>query len=355
MAFLKIINLELFEYSIQLKYPIILKEHKLSSREGFLLKITDEKGRTTHTDIAPLPHFSSESKEDVIVAFKNIKNILINSFWSLPLLLSFKNILYDSLSYKSYPSLFFGLEFGLLSLLMPINFKTQQVPINGLLMGDDEQMLSAIKNFKNYSKIKVKVGSRSPKEFLNTLDKLMPSIQDNQKLRLDINRQWNLKESVYFCHHFPKDYCDYIEEPLNNPFEYLSLSEHVSHPIAFDESIFDVPLEFLLSLPTKKALVIKPTLMGSLKEIKLLLEKTIKHNMYLILSSSFESGLGHLMIAHLNEFLGLKHSIGLDTYRFIEKDLMLDQLILEDGFLHIPTPSYNQLPLNFKKLNLINV
>lgn len=334
MAFVKIANLFLYDYNLLLNHPIELKGHPLGNRRGCLLKMVSDKRRGIFADVAPLPYFHKESLEDIKECFSEIKERLIGTHWSLQLLLKEKHILMDLPLYKKYPSLFFAIEFALLCHLMPkFNF-FQDIKINALLAGSDEEILSKASLLKERRAIKVKAGRREPHEMLMLMEKLAKALPGH-KFRVDINRAWPLDKTRAFCKKFPIELCEYLEEPLKNPLDFLTFSNEFLHPIAFDESILDTPLEFLLSVPTKAAFIIKPTLIGSLQKINQLYSKAELHGLKFILTSAFESGLGHLMIAHLAHFLGIEDPIGLDTYHWLKNDVLSKKLVLFEGVLNL--------------------
>ncbi len=352
---MRVETLELFSYDLKLNTPIQLKGAQLETRKGLLLQIGDGRGRKAVCDIAPLPHFSPDTLSSILDAYADFKKRLLNSYWSLKLLLSPQNILNEHLSHSDYPSLFFGIEFALLSLMMPRFSLFTKVKVNLLLMGSDDAILKKAPLIQEYQATKLKVGKRSPEEALKLIEEIIPYLGPSQKLRIDINRSWTVRQALFFCEHFPISLCDYLEEPLQNPEEYLSFANYCNFPLAFDESLIEMPLDYLLSIPTKKALIIKPTLLGSLQKMNYFYQKACKHNLQFILTSSFESGLGHLMIAHLSRFLAIESPIGLDTYKWLEEDVLLAPLTFSKGSLHLPKENLVKPGLNMTKLTKIDV
>lgn len=352
---MKIDTLQIFSYELPLKKALVLKGVTLSSRRGLLLQMSDENGRSAFSDIAPLPHFSPENLPDTLDVYAQIKPKLLKTHWSLKTLFSQNNILYQSLDPEKFPSLFFAIEFALLSLMMPSVCTSPHIQINSLLMGSDEVILQRMPLLKSFSRIKLKPGPRSPEKLGELIERILPYMQEGQKLRIDFNRSWDIKQTLAFCEKLPLEYCDYLEEPLKNPAEYLSLSNYTAHPIAFDESLLDTPLNLLLSVPTKKAFVIKPSLMGSLQKINFYYQKACRYKLDFVLSSAFESGLGHLMIAHLCRYLGIEAAIGLDTYTWLKKDVLMDPLKFTKGTLLLKMQNLVQPELNKELLKPIYV
>lgn len=339
---MKIKDLAIYPYSFDLCKPILIRDNSLSKREGLILCITDELGHKKFGDIAPLPYFHHETLSEMQDLFCEIKPKLLGTHWSLRMLLEGDHILADLLKDKEASSLQYAIEIALLNHLT-LTSSHQNVPINALLIGEDEEILNKAKTLQEYSRIKVKVSNRSPLEMLDLIDKLKPCLTRHQKLRIDVNRFWNRDEAEFFSERIDPDLLDYLEEPLKNPLELLEFSSKSPHPIAFDESLLDTPLNFLLSIPTKKALIIKPALIGSISKIYKLYEKAQFHKLQFILTSVFESGLGHLSIAQLAQFFDLRDPIGLDTYQWIKKDVLSKTLVFQKGALNLKE-SYAQNP-----------
>lgn len=340
---MKITDLTIYPYSFDLCKPINIRQNSLLKREGLILCIKDEFGHEKFGDIAPLPYFHQETLSEVKTLFSEIQPKLLGTHWSLRMLLEGDHILSDLLKKKNASSLHYAIEMALLCHLTPLINANDEVPVNALLIGSDEDILEKAKTIEEYSVIKVKVSSRSPDEMLHLIDKLKPYLTTNQKLRIDINRFWSTEQAEYFSDRFEPSLCDYIEEPLKNPLELLEFSSKCDLPLAFDESILDTPLNFLLSVPTKKALIIKPALIGSISKIFQLYEKAQFHKLQFVLTSVFESGLGHLLIAQLARFLALDSPIGLDTYQWIQKDILSKALVFKKGMINLKE-SYAQNP-----------
>ncbi len=346
MVIVKVQNLQLHSYEIKLKNPLYIKNHAINKRRGFVLELRADNGQVIYTDIAPLPHFHPETCQEILAIFPKVQKSLQNSFWSLKLLLNTEHVLSTALSYQRFPSLYFAIEMAILCHLMPNLQFFQDIKVNAHLKGTDAEIVQKVQTLKSFSSLKVKVGKRNPSELLQLMDQLCPHLSSSQKLRIDFNRSYSLQELLTFCEKFPLELCEYLEEPLANPMELLAFASEYPHPIAYDESLLDTPLELLLTVPTKNAFVIKPTLIGSLQKIAYLYSKARLHNLQFVLTSTFESGLGHLMIAQLAHFFALEEAIGLDTYAYLENDILLKPLTFSKDTLcikdqHIFNPYLN--------------
>jgi O-succinylbenzoate synthase len=136
-----------------------------------------------------------------------------------------------------------------------------------------------------------------------------------KNLRVDCNRAWSLDEALEFASHFQASDFEYLEEPTKSVEELISFSKKTGFPIALDESIHTDWTQ----IPTLKAIVVKPTVVGFIPRVP--------PHLKLILSSGHESGLGLVHIANLAK---PKWPVGLDTV--FEDDLLIDPIRLSAGF-----------------------
>ncbi len=265
------------------KFPLDTRNWK--TREGLILEWNDGWG-----EIAPLPGFSRETLEEARTEILSLLPNLSNAKPTLP-----------------------SVQFGLACASKPFSLDPIRIP------------LCALGPKPNFSTVKLKLGHLSLDEALS----LVKQHYKNHRLRLDFNRKWSLEQALSFAKHFQPDDFEYLEEPTS---DLLTFSKQTHFPIAIDESFFDSPWE---QIPSLKAIVVKPTLHGALP----------KTHLPIVLSSSYESGLGLLHIARL---ANCSFPIGLDTYDAFQDNLLT--ITCKDGiFSWQPTPQ----PINLSKLCLI--
>lgn len=160
--------------------------------------------------------------------------------------------------------------------------------------------------------LKIKLGGLSVEEALEKAWRF-----EGYHLRLDVNCGWSLAEALAFMEGARGLNIAYLEEPLKE-IKDLETFSRKGFPIAIDESFGKVDLK---RLPSLKAVVIKPTVVGGVPKI----------GIPVVLSSSYESSLGHLLIANLwqqEDFLP-----GLGTIFSVQDDL-LERKQIEAGCLH---------------------
>ncbi len=264
-------------------------------RKGLILQWNDGWG-----EISPLPGFSSETFEE---AREEILRLLPDLPNARP----------------KHPSV----SFGIASASLPFSLAPLRHPLC---------LLNSPRS--GFSTLKLKLGHLPIDEAIAHVKKHLGSY----RLRLDCNRSWNLDEALYFARHFSPGDFDYLEEPVRTFAELVRFSELTQLPIAVDESLRTFPC---LSIPTIKAAVVKPTVIGSLP--------SLPPHVPIVLSSAYESSLGLLQIARLA--LPSSLPLGLATYRAFLDDLLIPPLKAEDGFLiWLPTGAF---PIDLSKLCLI--
>jgi O-succinylbenzoate synthase len=244
-----------------------LYRYHLPNRTGLLLQQDDRFG-----EIAPLPGFSKETLADAEQE---------TLAW-----------LYDQKP-PTLPSVRFGIS-CLQRHLGPIHLP-----------------LTALGPKPGFSTVKLKLGHLRLPDAIALVKKHLSHFQ----LRLDCNRAWSLSQALEFASHFrPTDFL-YLEEPVQTFSELIAFSTQTHFPIALDESI----REDWSQIPSLKAIVVKPTLTGAIPHVPPHLD--------LILSSSYESGIGLLHIAHLAQNT---LPLGLDTV--FTEDLLSEPIIAKNGY-----------------------
>lgn len=291
-------------------------------RSGALVGLTDEAGRESWGDIAPLPKWSKESLEESLSQLNVHKQSLLDHEWESDTYLK------KLLTYSLYPSVFFGLESALLSLLTPL--PEHKISVSALLMGTPDEIMEQAKQRKKegFTSAKLKVSNLSFEEAARLIEEL----NDDFYLRIDVNRAWETADAMKFFSQFPKDTFDYVEEPFKDPID-LALFQH---PLAIDESFPGLTLEQLETLPTLKALICKPTIQGGLYGCLPLRKWAMRCGISLVLSSSFESDVGLAHVASMAYRLSLPSPVGIGTYHHMSKYFCLDALKFSQGVLHVP-------------------
>ena len=332
-----ITDVSLYRYRLPFTSPVRFGETSYHEREGCLLRIEHEPDYSGWGEIAPLPYFSRESLLDVIDQITHIKNEL--QYKPIP-----TNIV--SLTSRFYPSVRFGLETALLmigaakknvTLAQMINpSAVKPIPLQALLSGTKEQMLTRAEDKfrQGFRTFKMKIGRLAFSEELNILAELRTTYGDSIFIRLDANRAYDYASGVTVINELEPFQVEYIEEPFQS-FDELTkfTSEHDNRIIALDESLRELPLEFLaqkLPLDTIKAFIIKPTLHGYIQSIQLV-RLAFENGIISSFSSAYESGLGIYLVAVIASTVSTIVPVGIDTLDIFGEQLISPPLSFTDG------------------------
>ena len=337
---MKVAGFDLFEYELPLTQPIVTKDETLSSRRGFLVRLSTDSGATGWGEIAPLPGLSRESLALVKQQTLKLKSTLIGSNLPDDLTPRGKGWSQWRLPGDLAPSVRCGLELAVWN-LDPAKEPRKRVLLNGLLTGDREEVLHGAYEMVRlgYKAVKVKVGGRPMDEAIEITWKVRDTVGDRVRLRLDANRAWSLDQAVKFGKAVFTCDIDYIEEPTADPANLGVFFSECGMPVALDETLSDSPIKALEELRGIKAIILKPTFLGSFQKAHDLAQRARTLGIQPIVSSCFESGIGILGLARFAAYLSLENiPAGLDTYRWLHEDLLSPMLKIDRGRIEVNLP-----------------
>ena len=303
----RVVGFRFYRYRISLAKPLRLGGQDVVTRSGVLVHSEASGG---WGDASPLPGFSMETLEDVFKA-------LTGSELDFP------------------PSLRFALD----SAANPPSRKAEQtLPVNALLMGDWDSVLGQAQAVAKagYRSVKLKVGRQS--ELISEIElvkKVAQILRPDQRLRLDANRAWQLERAVEFADAVRDLNIEYIEEPTASSDDLESFYAATAMPYALDETLLEKG--DLLRYQNAAALIVKPTLLGGVEKIRSLADCGVP----LIFSSCFESGVGILNVARWAAEYAPNTPAGLDTYRWLQNDLLVNSLEMSRGQLSVTAANVN--------------
>lgn len=292
----------LYRYTLPLKSGLVLKDIQLSEREGLLVRLSED-GREGWGEIAPLPTFSHESLNEAENAVKIwLRHWLTFSTTVTPL----------------PPSVDFGVSCALAELHGQLPQEIAQVPVPLCSDSSAETCL----RLSSTTLAKLKIGRLQPEQDGENAARLL-SVLPNLRLRLDANRAWTAQQAVTFAQKLTKSQrarIDFIEEPCHTPESSLAFAKQCEINIAWDETTREpdfVPCQ----APYVTALVLKPTLLGSLEKCRTLITQAEKCGLTSVISSSLESSLGLNQLARFATKY-TKSPAGLDTLNLMSHQLV---------------------------------
>ncbi|OEF26963.1 o-succinylbenzoate synthase [Vibrio rumoiensis] len=309
-------QVKLYRYRLSMDSGVIVREQRLRHREGYIVELIEDESSALG-ECAPLPSFSRESLEQV-----EAQLVSVLSTWQKTG--EWPN--FDAL----YPSVAFGLSAAQYEL-------EQTLPLEGeylaapLCSGDPDELIPVFESMadSDHQKVaKVKVGLYEPIRDGMLVNLFLESIPD-LNLRLDANRSWSLDKALKFAHYVSPDLrqrITFLEEPCQTQEQSLEFARQTNIQIAWDETLQEAVAtsEFDVSnlLDDKlAALVIKPTLIGSIDRCIALIDDAKQHGLQAVISSSLESTIGLTQLARLSAWQTPKQTPGLDTLQLFQSQL----------------------------------
>jgi len=213
--------------------------------------------------------------------------------------------------------LFPSVQFGLESALDTTPFAPVQAPLYALLSGNEEAEIleqAGRAASEGYRTVKVKLSPFS----VSRARGLLQTLQKGFRLRIDCNSAYSMDEALSLFSPFdPADF-EYIEDPT---YEIQRLHEF-AYPLALDETVTQYRTLPLATYPNLYGFILKPTLLGGRKGCAAYVAFAKEHNLKVVFSPAFESGVGLLQILLLARHFGLlTEPLGLDTHRHLQYDL----------------------------------
>ncbi|BDY02998.1 o-succinylbenzoate synthase [Ferrimonas sp. YFM] len=294
--------LALYRYAIPFHSAIDFNGHRLTQREGLLLKLEHD-GRIAWGEAAPLPGFSRESLAEAQAQLLSLMPALKES---------------DQLPEgATLPSVRFAISCAQWQLHK--THRLTHLEAAPLLSGSSQQIIDKAASIDARC-LKLKVGRMSVEEEIRLIYSLLEQ-DPKRRFRLDANQRWTEQQAIEFAASIPLKQVDYIEEPTPSLETNLALAASMGLPLALDETTQAEDYRFQ-PLPGVKALVLKPQLIGDLDTLADIVGEADHHGINVVLSSAFESNLGLSTLADLAAELTPDQSPGLDTLDALEADLI---------------------------------
>jgi O-succinylbenzoate synthase len=297
-------------------------------RRGILVSFQTPNGRVVFGDASPLPGWSRESLEDVLAALENGSRG------------------------SGFPSLQFAREMAMAEAddwaghPAPIS----ETPLCALIPGGDvnDWMESALRAIAAGARtLKFKIQPETADFLPGFFRWLEGEVPDEIKVRLDANRSMKFADFMNVAERLPGHRVEFVEEPL---VEYQRLPELIgvcALPIALDETLREIRADELGAFRGASAVVFKPTLMGGWQACRPYAEIGRAMGMKPVISAAHESGLGIAMLAGLALRYTPGTAAGLDTYSYLEDDILTLPLDFS-GYLIRP---FQIPPINEQKLD----
>lgn len=296
----------LYRYSLPMEAGVVLRNQRLKTRDGLLIHL-QQWALEGWGEIAPLPEFSQETLEQAQQATVNWLQAWIAG---------------EAIAAGTLPSVDFGTSCALaeLSGQLPLQADYRKAP---LCSGDPDELFAVLNALPGEKVAKVKVGLYEAVRDGMVVNVLLEALPD-LKLRLDANRSWTRAKADSFAKYVNpawRDRIAFLEEPCKTRDESRDFAQATGIAIAWDESVREA--DFVVQAePGVAAIVIKPTLVGSLNRCRELVEQAHQVGLTAVISSSIESSLGLTQLARIAHWLTPDTVPGLDTLNLMQAQLM---------------------------------
>ncbi|MEY0891482.1 o-succinylbenzoate synthase, partial [Providencia rettgeri] len=155
-----------------------------------------------------------------------------------------------------------------------------------LCSGDPDDLILRLDAMEGEKIAKVKVGLYEAVRDGMVTNLLLEAVPD-LKLRLDANRSWTRAKAEGFAKYVNPEYrhrIDFLEEPCKTREESLQYAADTGIAIAWDESVREANFKVEAQAGVA-AIVIKPTLTGSLTYCRQLVTEAHQHGLQAVISS----------------------------------------------------------------------
>lgn len=295
-----------YRYRLPMEAGIVLRHQRLKTRDGLLVHLQQGE-RSGWGEVAPLPEFSHESLEQAQQALLSWLPGWLDG--GLP-------------AESALPSVAFGVSCALAECgrQLPAAADYRKAP---LCTGDPDALFAELAALPGDKIAKVKVGLYEAVRDGMVVNMLLEALPD-LRLRLDANRSWTPARAAGFAKYVNPAWRQrivFIEEPCKTRDESRAFARESGIAIAWDESVREA--DFVVQAEAGvAAIVIKPTLTGSLSRCRLLIEQAQWAGLTAVISSSLESSLGLTQLARMAHWLTPDTVPGLDTLGLMQAQLL---------------------------------
>lgn len=297
---------QVYRWQIPMDAGVVLRERRLKTRDGLFVHLQQGE-REGWGEVSPLPGFSLESLDDAQAALVAwVREWREGAAPALP----------------DTPSAAFGISCALAELdgSLPQEANYRAAP---LCTGDPDELFALLSAMPGEKVAKIKVGLYEAVRDGMVANLLLEAIPDLH-LRLDANRAWTPLKAQQFAKYVNPAYRNriaFLEEPCKTRDDSRAFARETGIAIAWDESLREADFAFVAE-PGVSAVVIKPTLTGSLAKVREQVDAAHALGLTAVISSSIESSLGLTQLARIAVWLTPDTLPGLDTLSLMQTQLI---------------------------------
>lgn len=338
-------------YTLTLRQPWTSARGITSERNGWLLRLRDDRGRLGLGDCAPLPGAGTETDD----AAKRALDDAAARIRGKPLIAAFESL-------PDAPSPTPAVRCACETAMLDLQARARDLPLHSLLAPDSSPqvrvnaMIGAYRDWpvlarraidSGFAVMKLKVGTAAPATELAALRSLLAELPANVRLRLDVNRGWSLATAREILPGLDGTRIEAVEEPACDASndQLRALQATVPFAIALDESLHTGSME---PLPVRRQ-VLKPMAAGGLLPILALAAGNGRET---VVTTSVDSAIGVRAACHVAAALGNDLAHGLATGDWLQTDFA-PPLPISGGLLNLPAAA--GLGLDFSRAPHVSV
>ena len=272
-------RIELREFSLELRHPVITSRGAITRRDGFLVQISDG-DVTGWGEALPLPGWPGADLPTTRRALER---------WAA-------DPDTDALPFE--PFAHGAVELALLDLEARRTGRSQaevladggavarSVEINSLVSGADEAMAAVADGFRT---VKLKVGASDLEADVSAVAAVRIAIGEDPRLRLDANGAWTEEEAVEALTRLEPYDIEYVEEPVSGLEALARIAEQSPVPVAVDDSLGTAGAPIPGSIPV---VVVKPMALGGPRTAYAAARLWIDQGRKVVVTNYLDSALG---------------------------------------------------------------
>jgi O-succinylbenzoate synthase len=296
---------QVYRWQIPMDAGVVLRERRLKTRDGFFVHLQQGE-REGWGEISPLPGFSLESLDDAGCAAGVGRCVARGRE--------------PGVAGRAFCGLWYQLCAGRTGGQPAGRGNYRAAP---LCTGDPDELFALLSTMPGEKVAKIKVGLYEAVRDGMVANLLLEAIPDLH-LRLDANRAWTPLKAQQFAKYVNPAYRSriaFLEEPCKTRDDSRAFARETGIAIAWDESLREDDFEFIAE-PGVSAVVIKPTLTGSLAKVREQVAAAHALGLTAVISSSIESSLGLTQLARIAAWLTPDAVPGLDTLNLMQAQLL---------------------------------
>ena len=272
-------RIELREFSLDLRHPVITSRGTITRRDGFLVQVSDG-DVTGWGEALPLPGWPGA---DLLTTRQALETWAADPDT-------------DALPFE--PFAHGAVELALLDLearrtgrsqaevLADGSDVAQSVELNALVSGADEAASAVANGFRT---VKLKVGASNLEADVAAVAAVRNAIGETVRLRLDANGAWTEEEAVEALTRLEQFDIEYVEEPVSGLEALARIAEQSPVPVAVDDSLGSVDTQISEAI---SMVVVKPMALGGPRTAYAAACRWIEEGRRVVVTNYLDSALG---------------------------------------------------------------